>query len=130
MQKIRAQRDRLIAGVRAIDSTAVLRGPDPLIAGEQARLAGNAHFTFPGCQGDSLLFMLDIAGVSVSTGSACTAGVTEISHVMLAIGLDEANASGALRFTVSDTTEDEEITALFAALPDAIDRARQAGLNS
>ncbi|MGO3733527.1 MAG: cysteine desulfurase family protein [Canibacter sp.] len=130
LQRMRELRDRLITGIREIDPSAILRGPDPKTAGEDARLAANAHFTFPGCQGDSLLFMLDIAGVSVSTGSACTAGVTEVSHVMLAIGLPEDEAAGALRFTLSSHTRDDEVDALLTALPSAIERARQAGLNS
>ncbi len=63
------------------------------------RLPGNAHFTFPGCEGDSLLFLLDLAGVESSTGSACTAGVPRPSHVLLAMGLDEDTARGAQRFS-------------------------------
>jgi cysteine desulfurase len=123
LQKFTHARDRIIEGIRQIDPTAVLRGPEP----GEARIVGNANFTFPGCQGDSLLFLLDVAGVSVSTGSACTAGVTEVSHVMRAIGLEESVAAGALRFTVSDTTTDEEVDALLDALPEALKRARQAG---
>lgn len=118
-------RDRLIAGVREIDPTAVLRGS----TAAHARVPGNAHFTFPGCQGDSLVFLLDAAGVSVSVGSACQAGVAEISHVLLAMGLTEAEAAGALRFTLGADTQDTEVESLLAALPEAIDRARSAGLN-
>jgi cysteine desulfurase len=118
-------RDRLIEGVREIDSTAVLRGS----TAPGARVPGNAHFTFPGCQGDSLVFLLDAVGVSVSVGSACQAGVAEISHVLLAMGLSEAEAAGALRFTLGPETLDDEVDALLAALPDAIARARSAGLN-
>jgi len=117
-------RDRLIQGVRAIDPSAVLRGADPL----SDRLPGNAHFTFPGCQGDSLVYLLDAAGVSVSVGSACQAGVAEISHVLLAMGLPESEAVGALRFTLAPDTRDDEIAALLAALPQALERARAAGL--
>lgn len=119
-------RDRLIAGVLAIDPTAVLRGPDPASPG--TRLPGNAHFTFPGCQGDSLVFLLDAAGVSASVGSACQAGVAEISHVLLAMGLPEHEAAGALRFTLGPDSSDADVDALLAALPDAIARARSAGL--
>jgi cysteine desulfurase len=115
-------RDRLIAGVRAAVPDAVLRG-DPV-----ERLPGNAHFTFPGCEGDSLLFLLDAAGFSVSTGSACQAGVPEASHVLLAMGLEERDARGALRFTLGATTTEAEIDALVAALPAAVGRARTAGL--
>ena len=115
-------RDRLIAGVQAAVPTAVLRG-DP-----DARLAGNAHFTFPGCEGDSLLFLLDVAGFSVSTGSACQAGVPEASHVLLAMGLSEADARGALRITLGPETTAAEVDAFVAALPAAVERARAAGM--
>jgi cysteine desulfurase len=117
-------RDRLIAGVTRALPEAVLRG-DPDRAG---RLPGNAHFTFPGCEGDSLLFLLDAAGFSVSTGSACQAGVPEASHVLLALGLDEPTARGALRFTVGEGTTVHEIDALVAALPEAVRKAQLAGL--
>jgi cysteine desulfurase len=119
-------RDRLIAGVTRALPEAVLRG-DPNPAG---RLPGNAHFTFPGCEGDSLLFLLDAAGFSVSTGSACQAGVPEASHVLLALGLDESTARGALRFTVGEGTTTEEVDALVAALPEAVRKAQLAGLAS
>lgn len=125
--RLKALRDRLIAGVREIDPTAVLRGADE--DAEHARVPGNAHFTFPGCQGDSLVFLLDAAGVSVSVGSACQAGVAEISHVLLAMGLSEAEAAGALRFTLGADTREDEIDSLLAALPHATERARSAGLN-
>ena len=117
-----ALRDRLIAGVRAAVPTAVLRG-DPV-----DRLPNNAHFTFPGCEGDSLLFLLDVAGFSVSTGSACQAGVPEASHVLLAMGLPEADARGALRITLGHGSTAAEVDAFVAALPAAVDRAGAAGL--
>lgn len=120
-----ALRDRIIAGVQRVDRTAVLRGPHE----SEARLAGNAHFTFPGCQGDSLVYLLDAGGVSVSVGSACRAGVAETSHVLLALGLPEEEAAGALRFTLGGASEAREIDALLAALPDVLDRARAAGLS-
>ena len=119
-------RDRLIAGVRAAVPDAVLRGSDPTVQG--SRLAGNAHFTFPGCQGDSLVFLLDAAGISASVGSACTAGVAEISHVLLAMGVPESEASGALRFTLGFETSEADVDALLAALPGAVVQARAAGL--
>nr|WP_017884899.1 MULTISPECIES: cysteine desulfurase family protein [Leucobacter] len=143
--RLRALRDRLVAGVRAADPSAVLRGPEPWAAegaaatgpgrdaalepvDQPVRVPGNAHFTFPGCQGDSLVFLLDAAGVSVSVGSACRAGVAEISHVLLAMGISEAEAAGALRFTLGPDTRDDEVDALLAALPAALERARAAGL--
>jgi len=114
-------RDRLVEGVLAAVPTAVLRG-DPV-----DRLPGNAHFTFPGCEGDSLLFLLDAAGVAVSTGSACQAGIPEPSHVLLAMGLTDEEARGALRMTVGHTSTEADVDALLAALPDAVARATRAG---
>jgi cysteine desulfurase len=114
-------RDRLIAGVQAAVPSAVLRG-DAI-----DRLPNNAHFTFPGCQGDSLLFLLDAAGVSVSTGSACQAGIPEASHVLLGMGLTESEALGALRFTLGHTSTEAEVDTLLAALPAAVERASRAG---
>jgi cysteine desulfurase len=116
-------RDRLVRGIRSTVPTATYRG-DP-----DHRLPGNAHFTFAGCEGDSLLFLLDVAGFSVSTGSACQAGVPEASHVLLAMGLSEADARGALRFTLGHETTADEIDALVAALPAAVERASRAGLS-
>jgi len=116
-----ALRDHLIAAVRAAVPSAILRGD--LVD----RLANNAHFTFPGCEGDSLLFLLDVAGFSVSTGSACQAGVPEASHVLLAMGLSEADARGALRITLGPDTTVAELDAFVAALPAAVAQARAAG---
>lgn len=121
--RIAALRDNLIAGVRAAVPDAVLRG-----APGDGRLPGNAHFTFPGCEGDSLLFLLDLAGVESSTGSACTAGVPRPSHVLLAMGLDEDTARGAQRFSLGHASTESDLDALLAALPGAYERARQAGM--
>lgn len=121
MKRIAGLRDRLIAGVEALGLDAVLRGH------RLNRLPGNAHFTFAECEGDALLMLLDAQGVHVSTGSACTAGIPQPSHVLLAMGLDEAAASGALRFSLGRTSSDADVDALLAALPDAVARARRAG---
>jgi cysteine desulfurase len=93
-------------------------------------LADNAHFTFAGCSGDSLLFLLDQAGVCVSNGSACQAGVSAASHVLLAMGRDESEASGCLRMTISDTNTIEDVDAFLAALPAAHASAHRAGYTS
>ena len=122
-ERLSALRDRLIDGVRAAVPDAVLRG-----AVGEGRLPGNAHFTFPGCEGDSLLFLLDLAGVESSTGSACTAGVPRPSHVLLAMGLDEDTARGAQRFTLGHSSTDADVDSLLKALPEACSRARQAGM--
>ena len=115
-------RDELVAGIRSAVPTAIVRG-DPV-----HRLPGNVHVTVPGCEVDSLLFLLDAAGFSVSTGSACQAGVPEASHVLLAMGLDEPDARGALRMTLGPDTTRAHVAALVAALPDAVARASRAGL--
>lgn len=120
---MQALRDRVIAGVREAVPTAVLRG-DPI-----DRIDNNVHFTFPGCEGDSLLFLLDVAGVSVSTGSACRAGIPEASHVLLGMGLSETEARGALRITVGHTTTEADVDAFLAALPRAVERASVAGFS-
>jgi cysteine desulfurase len=118
-------RDRLIRGVHEAVPDAVLSGP-PEASPE--RVASNAHFTFPGAQGDSLLFLLDLAGISVSTGSACQAGIPEPSHVLLAMGRDEPDARSALRMTLGRTTTETDVDALIAALPAAYAQASRAGL--
>ena len=117
-------RDRIIDGALAAVPSARLSG-DPESAG---RLPGNVHFSFPGCEGDSLLFLLDAAGVAVSTGSACQAGVPEPSHVLMAMGRSEADARGALRITIGHTSTDADVDAFLAALPVAHAQAAKAGL--
>lgn len=123
-RRLAALRDRLIAGVRAAVPEAVLSGPTPE-SGE--RVASNAHFVFPGAQGDSLLFLLDLAGLSVSTGSACTAGIPEPSQVLLAMGRSELDARSALRFTLGRTSTEDDVDALLDALPGAYAQAARAG---
>jgi len=91
-----------------------------------SRSAGNAHLLVPGCEGDSLLYLLDAAGVECSTGSACQAGVPQPSHVLLAMGLSEREARGALRLTLGHTSTGADVEAVLAALPAALDRARRA----
>ncbi len=122
-ERLSLLRERLISGVREAVPDAVLRG-----AAGDGRLPGNAHFTFPGCEGDSLLFLLDLAGVESSTGSACTAGVPRPSHVLLAMGLEEDTARGAQRFTLGHDSTEADVEVLLTALPEACLRARQAGM--
>ncbi|QNE34461.1 cysteine desulfurase family protein [Leifsonia shinshuensis] len=126
-QRLAALRDRLIRGVRVAVPEAVLSGPEPEQAGGE-RVASNVHFVFPGAQGDSLLFLLDLAGLSVSTGAACTAGIPEPSHVLLAMGRSEPEARSALRFTLGRTSTEADVDALLAALPGAYAQAERAGL--
>ena len=90
------------------------------------RLPGNAHLLVPGCDGDSLLYLLDAAGVQCSTGSACQAGVPQPSHVLLAMGMPEQQARGALRLTLGHTSTAADVDAFLAALPAALERAQRA----
>lgn len=90
------------------------------------RLPGNAHITIPGCEGDSMLYLLDAADVAVSTGSACQAGIPQPSHVILAMGRSEEEARGSLRVSFGWTSTQADVDAVLAALPDAIARARRA----
>lgn len=123
-ERMSALRDRLIADTRSAVPEARLSGdPDPA-----GRLPGNVHFSFPGCEGDSLLFLLDAAGVAVSTGSACQAGVPEPSHVLMAMGRSEADARGALRITIGHSSTDADVDAFLAVLPGAYAQAARAGL--
>lgn len=101
-------------------------GGDPDPAG---RLPGNAHFAFPGCEGDSLLLLLDAQGIECSTGSACTAGVAQPSHVLLATGADPELARGTLRFSLGHTTTRADVEAVAKAIGPAVARARTAGLS-
>ncbi|RVW05381.1 cysteine desulfurase family protein [Rhodococcus xishaensis] len=120
-----ALRDSLIDGVQRIAPDAVLNGPTGT-----GRLPGSAHFTFAGCEGDSLLMLLDVAGVECSTGSACTAGVASASHVLTAMGVDPVVARGSLRFSLGHTSTDRDVETLLSVLPQVIERARAAGLAS
>jgi cysteine desulfurase len=120
--RLEALRDRLIAAVRDAVPDVLLNG-DPV-----GRLPGNAHFSFPGCEGDALLMLLDAAGVECSTGSACSAGIAQPSHVLTAMGADEERARGSLRFSLGHTSTDRDVTDLVAALVPAVGRARRAGL--
>jgi cysteine desulfurase len=123
-RRLAALRDELVGGVRELVPDAVLNGPPP----GPERLPGNAHFSFPGCEGDALLMLLDAAGVECSTGSACSAGVTEPSHVLLAMGADRAAAKSSLRFSLGHPSTRDDVDALLGALGPAVERARRAGL--
>lgn len=98
--------------------------------GSNPGFSGIVHFTFPGCSGDSLLFLLDTAGVSVSTGSACRAGVAQASHVVMAMGRNENEARGALRISLGYTTTQSDVDSFIQAFPTAYAGALKAGLPS
>ena len=118
--RVGALRDELIARVRRAVPDAVYNGA------ADDRLPGNAHFSFPGCEGDALLLLLDAQGIACSTGSACSAGVAQPSHVLLAMGAAEDRARSSLRFTLGHTSTTDDIDALMGALPAAVERARRA----
>ncbi|MDT0378660.1 cysteine desulfurase family protein [Streptomyces sp. DSM 42041] len=120
-----ALRDLLVAAVAGAVPDAVLNGdPDPA-----GRLPANAHFSFPGCEGDSLLLLLDAQGIACSTGSACTAGIAQPSHVLLAAGAAPDLARGTLRFSLGHTSTKDEVETLAAVIGPAVERARSAGLS-
>ena len=98
--------------------------PPPTCPG--ARLPGNLHVTFTGCEGDSLLYLFDAEGIAVSTGSACRAGVPEPSHVLYAMGVPEVEARGALRFSFGRTSTDADVDRVLEVLPGILRRARAA----
>ena len=103
--------------------------PEAVLNGHPVdRLPGNAHLSFPGCEGDSLLMLLDARGIECSTGSACSAGVAQPSHVLLAMGADEARARGSLRLSLGHTSTDADVQAVLAAIGPVVERARRAGL--
>ncbi|MFF4119434.1 cysteine desulfurase family protein [Streptomyces sp. NPDC001714] len=122
-REIGALRDALIDAVRTAVPNAILGG-DPV-----DRLPANAHFTFPGCEGDSLLLLLDAQGIECSTGSACTAGVAQPSHVLLATGTDPDLARGTLRFSLGHTSTQADVEAVAKVIGPAVERGRAAGLS-
>ena len=131
---VRELRDQLVAAVLAAVPGTVLNGAsldgaslNGASLNGASRLPGNAHFSFPGCEGDALLMLLDAAGIDCSTGSACTAGIPEPSHVLLAMGVDEPTARASLRFSLGRATTSADIDSVMRALPLAVDRAARAG---
>ncbi len=122
--RVSALRDQLVDGVLA----AV---PDVRVNGHPVRrLPGIANLTFAGCEGDALLMLLDAQGVECSTGSACSAGVAQPSHVLSAMGADPAAARGSLRFSLGHDSSAADVAAAVEALVPAVERARRAGLTS
>ncbi|WP_433289101.1 cysteine desulfurase family protein [Pseudonocardia sp. CA-142604] len=122
-------RDDLVGKILATVPDATLNG-DPgtgVVEGGPSRLPGNAHLSFPGCEGDSLLMLLDAQGIECSTGSACTAGVAQPSHVLLAMGADEAVARSSLRFSLGHTSTPSDVDAVVAVIGAVVERARRAG---
>ena len=115
--KVAAMRDRLIAGLSKIPHS-VLNG-DPV-----HRLPGNVHFCFEGIEGESLLLLLDEKGICASSGSACTSGSLDPSHVLLALGHTHEIAHGSLRLTLSADNTMEQMDTIVAAVTDVVDYLR------
>jgi cysteine desulfurase len=123
-------RDELVGGIMNRVPDAVLNG-DPgegLIDDGPSRLPGNAHFTFPGCEGDSLLMLLDARGIECSTGAACTAGVAQPSHVLLAMGVTPAAARASLRFSLGRTSTIADVAEVLDAIEPVVARSRAAAI--
>lgn len=119
--RIRALRERLISGVK--------NGvPDVQLNGGEKTLPGIAHFTFPGAEGDALLLLLDAHGVQCSTGSACSAGIAQPSHVLLAMGMAPKVARSSIRFSIGPTTTESEIDRAISVIGEVVSRARAAGV--
>ncbi|WP_206062846.1 cysteine desulfurase family protein [Nocardioides piscis] len=119
-ERIGSLRDQLVRRVIEVVPDAHLHG-HPV-----DRLPGNAHLGFPGCEGDSLLMLLDARGIECSTGSACSAGVPQPSHVLLAMGCDPDQARHSLRFSLGHTSTEADVDALVEAIGPVVERARAA----
>lgn len=118
---VHALRSRFVAGVTKSLPDARVNGS----TGQQS-VSGILSLTVPGCRGEDVVMMLDQAGVDCSAGSACATGVAEPSHVLLAMGLSDADADGSIRFSFGAATQAAEIDRAVAALPDAVAKARAA----
>ncbi|MGH3351727.1 MAG: cysteine desulfurase family protein [Nocardioides sp.] len=125
--RVGALRDRLVEQVLSLVPNSHLNGP-PLEPLGLNRLPNNAQIAFPGCEGDSLLMLLDASGIECSTGAACSAGVPQASHVLLAMGQTDEQARSSLRFSLGHTTTTDDLDRLVAAIGPAVERGRAAGL--
>ena len=124
-QRTAALRNRLVDGVLGRVPGALLTGPDPRLGGN--RLATNASFCFPGVNGETVLVDLENRGVQVSSGSACSAGSTEPSHVLTALGLSPEVASTAVRFSLGRDTTAQDVDTAIAATADVVAALRGRG---
>ncbi len=119
--RLTSLRNDLIKRIQDQVSDVVLNG-DP-----ENRLPGNVHFSFNGCEGDSLLMLLDAQGIECSTGSACSAGIPQPSHVLMAMGRDEVTARASIRFSFGATSIPDDVDAVMQVLPAIVERAKRAG---
>jgi len=113
-------RTRLLEGVRAAVPNVVVNGDI------DARVPGNLNVSFPGASGETLLLLLDAAGIACSSGSACQSGALDPSHVLLAIGLEPRLADGSIRFSLGRASTEEDVSAVLNVLPEIVERARKA----
>ena len=118
-KKVSALRDRFIDRVLSEVPYAYLNGP------RENRLPANADFSFEYIEGESILFTLDLAGIAVSSGSACSSGSLEPSHVLLSIGVEEALAHGSIRFSFGKHNTEEEIDYAVETLKGAVKKLRE-----
>ena len=126
-----SQRERRSLRIKGLRDEAIKRikevVPEAVVNGDlENRLPGNVHISFPGCEGDALLMLLDAHGVECSTGSACNAGIPQPSHVLLAMGRDERTAKSSLRFSLGHSSTIDDIDELITALPPVVERAKRA----
>jgi len=119
--RMRIARETLRAAAQEIDGVRIWTPED-------GALPGHLHMSFPGAEGDSLIMLLDAAGVDASTGSACSAGVNRASHVLTAMGVPVDVARGALRLTIGADIADEQVEYLAGILPRVVEQARAAGM--
>ncbi|MFZ9441790.1 MAG: cysteine desulfurase family protein [Candidatus Nanopelagicaceae bacterium] len=119
--RIRSMRARLINGVTAAVE-------DVKVNGGENTLPGIAHFTFVGAEGDALLLLLDAQGVQCSTGSACSAGIAQPSHVLIAMGMAPKIARSSIRFSIGTTTSEKDIDKAISVISEVVSRARAAGV--
>ncbi|MFP7365623.1 cysteine desulfurase family protein [Corynebacterium callunae] len=120
-QRLRGLKATLLDGILAQIDNVMVHTTEP-------SLPGHLHLSFPGAEGDSLIMLLDSLRIEASTGSACSNGVNRASHVLLAMGITEADARGAIRFTLGRNTTEESITAVLNVIADVVSRARTAGM--
>jgi len=114
---VSAKRDRIIKGLKEIPHCAIN-------GDEKSRLPGNVNFCFEGIEGESLLLLLDDKGIQASSGSACTSGSLDPSHVLLAIGRVHDVAHGSLRLTIDEDTSDEDIDTIITSVKEVVEYLR------
>lgn len=119
--RITGLRNKLYDGILSLIDNVMVHTTEPA-------LPGHLHLSFPGAEGDSLIMLFDSMKIEASTGSACSNGVNRASHVLLAMGITESDARGAIRFTLGRTTTESDVDAVLAVIADVVARARTAGL--